>query len=101
MRRDYFKNVRAVTIAMALAAGIVAGTYATPRAALGLLAGAAWSLVNLALLEMLIVAALAPGAAAPRALPRVAWALGGMAALLLAFAWLLFYLPAPWLVAGF
>src|SRR5262245_35876872 len=101
MRLDYFKNVRIVTIALALVAGVVAATYAAPLAALGLLAGAAWSLVNLALLEVLVVAALTPGAAPAGALPRVAWALAGMAALLAAFAWLLFHLPALWLIAGF
>ena len=101
MSLDYFKNVRRVTIALAVVAGVAAATYATPLAGLALLAGAAWSLVNLALLEILVVAALTPGAAPARALPRVAWALGGMAGLLAVFAWLLFHLPAPWLVAGF
>src|SRR5437870_9701880 len=101
MSLRYFKNVRSVTIALVVVTAIAAATYATPLSALGLLAGAAWSLVNLALLEILIVALLTPGAASARALPRVAWALGGMALLLLGLAWLLFHLPALWLVAGF
>ena len=101
MNLRYFKNVRSVTIALVVVTAIAAATYATPLSALGLLAGAAWSLVNLALLEILIVALLTPGAASARALPRVAWALGGMALLLLGLAWLLFHLPALWLVAGF
>src|SRR5438093_173281 len=101
MSLRYFKNVRSVTIALVVVTAIAAATYATPLSALGLLAGAAWSLANLALLEILIVALLTPGAASARALPRVAWALGGMALLLLGLAWLLLHLPALWLVAGF
>jgi F-type H+-transporting ATPase subunit a len=100
MRRDYLAKVRNVTIAFALVSGLVTATYASPLSALGLLAGAAWSLVNLALLEALIVAVITPAATA-RDMRRALWSLGGMAVLLAAGALLLFRLPPLWLVAGF
>jgi F-type H+-transporting ATPase subunit a len=101
MGLDFLARVRNFTIAFAVVAGIVTATYAGPLSGLGLLAGAAWSLVNLALLEILVVALITPGGASARALKRAMWALGGMAALFAAGAWLLFHLSPLWLVAGF
>jgi len=101
MGLDFLARVRNFTIAIAVVAGVVTATYAGPLSGLGLLAGAAWSLVNLALLEILVVALLTPHGASARDLRRALWALGGMAALFAAGAWLLFVLPPLWLVAGF
>jgi len=101
MGPDFLARVRRVTIALAVVLGVVTATYASPLSALGLLAGAAWSLVNLLLLETLVVAATSPGGSPARAAQRAGWAIGGMAALFAAGAWLLFHLPALWLVAGF
>jgi F-type H+-transporting ATPase subunit a len=101
MGPDFLARVRNMTIGLAIVAAIVAATYASPLSALGLLAGAAWSLVNLALIEVLVVALLVPGGASAAALRRAAWALAGMTALLAAGAWLLFHLSPLWLVAGF
>ena len=100
MPRDYLARIRNATIGLAVVGAIVTATYASPLAALGLVAGAAWSLVNLALLEVLVVALLTPEASA-RALPRAGWAIAGMTALLAGGAWLLFHLPPLALVAGF
>ena len=101
MGLQYLARVRNVTIGLAIVAAIVTSTYASPSAALGLLAGAAWSLVNLALLEVLIVALLVPGGATPRGLRRALWSLGGMAVLFGAGGWLLLHLPPLWLAVGF
>ena len=101
MSLDYLARVRNVTIALAAVAAIVTATYASPGAGLGVLAGALWSLANLALLQMLVVAATTPGLAPPLAARRVAWSLGGMLALFAAGAWLLLTLPPLALVAGF
>jgi F-type H+-transporting ATPase subunit a len=101
MRLDFLARVRNVTIALAVVAGVVTATYAGPLSGLGLLAGAAWSLVNLSLLEMLVVSVITPAPAPPGALRRALWALGGMLGLFAAGAWLLFNLPPLWLVAGF
>jgi len=101
MGLNYLARVRNVTIALAAVAAIVTATYATPGAGLGFFAGAVWSLANLALLQMLVVAATTPGVAPPLAVRRVAWALGGMLALFACGAGLLFLLPPLALVAGF
>jgi F-type H+-transporting ATPase subunit a len=101
MPLDYLARVRNVSIALAAIAAIVTATYASSGAGLGVVAGAAWSLVNLALLQMLVVAATTPGITPPITVRRVAWALGGMLALFAAGAWLLFQLPPLALIAGF
>ena len=101
MGLNYLARVRNVTIALAAVAAIVTATYASPGAGLGVLAGAVWSLVNLALLQILVVAATTPGVAPPLAVRRVAWALGGMIALFACGAWLLLLLPPLALVSGF
>jgi F-type H+-transporting ATPase subunit a len=100
MRHEFLSRVRITTIVLTVIGAIVAATYASPLAGLGLAAGAAWSLVNLALIEALVVAVLTPVPSAG-AMPRALWALGGMAALMAAGGWLLFHLPALWLTAGF
>jgi len=100
MRQEFLGRVRITTIVLAAIGAIVTATYASPSAGLALAAGAVWSLANLALIEVLVVALLTPVASA-RAAPRAGWALGGMTALFAAGAWLLFHLPALWLVAGF
>ena len=101
MELRFLARVRNVTIALAIAAAIMAASYATPLAALALLAGAAWSLVNLVLLQALVMAATTPGVVPAHAARRVGWTMGGMLALFAAGAWLLFHLPALWLTAGF
>ena len=101
MELRFLARVRNVTIALAIVGGLVTATYASPRAALALLVGSAWSLINLWLIETLVVAATTPGTPPAHAARRAGFTLGGMLALMAAGAWLLFRLPALWLLSGF
>src|SRR5262245_35753359 len=99
--KTFLARVRRATIVVAAVAGIAGATYASLPSGLALAAGAAWSLVNLLLLELLIRAATTPGGEPASVARRTGWALGGMALLFAAGGWLLFHTPARWLVAGF
>ncbi|HEY2955560.1 MAG TPA: F0F1 ATP synthase subunit A [Candidatus Eisenbacteria bacterium] len=99
--KTFLARVRRATIVLAAVAAIAGATYASLPSGLAVAAGAAWSLVNLLLLETLVRAATTPGTEPASVARRAGWALGGMALLLAAGAWLLFHTPALWLVAGF
>jgi hypothetical protein len=76
MGLNYLGRVRSVTMALAAVSGLVTATYASLPAALGLLAGAAWSLINLLLIQTLVVSATTPGIAQAigvhnRAIPEI------------------------------
>src|SRR6266545_5802697 len=101
MGLDVLGRVRRATLLAGGLAALVTATYATPIGGLGLACGAAWSLVNFFLLETVVVALTTPGLRPRRAALAAGLALGGMGLLFAAGAWLLFHLPALWLVAGF
>ena len=85
----------------ALIAALVAATYAGLTPGLAVALGVAWSLVNLALLERLVVALTAARAPAPSGLQRLVGAALGMLALFGAGGVLLLLLPPMPLLAGF
>jgi F-type H+-transporting ATPase subunit a len=101
MGLEFLARVRRTTLWVASIAAIMASTYVSPRFAIGLAAGAAWSLANLFLLQHLVVALTGPNRGSTSAVKRVGIALGGMLLLLAAGAWLLFQLPAAGLMTGF
>jgi F-type H+-transporting ATPase subunit a len=101
MGLEFLVRVRRVSLAAAAIATLIVATYVTPLAGLGLACGAAWSLINLALLQTLIVSVISPAPMLPPAARRAGFALLGLLALVPAGAWLLFHTPALWLTAGF
>jgi F-type H+-transporting ATPase subunit a len=101
MGLEFLARVRRSTLVLAAIAAIVTTVYAGGRAGLAVAAGAAWSLVNLFLLERLVVAITSPGRGSLPALRRAAFAAGGMMALFGAGGALLFLLPPVVLLAGF
>ena len=60
MGLEFLARVRRTTLWLGGVAALVIATYVAPNAGLGLAAGAAWSLVNLYLLERLVVALTGP-----------------------------------------
>jgi hypothetical protein len=60
MRQEFLGRVRITTIVLTAIGAIVTATYASVSAGLALAAGAVWSLANLALIEVLVVALLTP-----------------------------------------
>ncbi|HYN63564.1 MAG TPA: F0F1 ATP synthase subunit A [Candidatus Limnocylindrales bacterium] len=101
MGLEFLARVRRSSLWLGGIAALVAATYATPSAGLALAAGAAWSLVNLVLLERLIVALTGPERRTLAATGRVIAALGGLMALFVAGWFLLTRLPAALLMVGF
>jgi len=100
MGLEFLARVRRATLYVTAASAILVATYAAPLAGAAVALGAAWSLVNLFLIQVLVVTLTTPGnAAPPRA--RAYFALGGMAALFAAGAGLLTFCPVIWLMAGF
>jgi F-type H+-transporting ATPase subunit a len=101
MGLEFLSRVRATSLWMGAIASLFAITLRGFGPGLGLFAGIAWCLVNLALLQMLVVATTGPGRGEPRGVARAAIAIGGMLGLFAAGAFLLMKLPPIWLVAGF
>ena len=101
MGLEFLARVRRTTLWVASIAALMASTYVSPRFAIGLAAGAAWSLINLFLLQHLVVALTGTQRGSTAALKRVGMTLAGMLALLAAGAWLLFQLPPAGLMTGF
>jgi len=101
MGLEFLTRVRRTTLWVGVVAALFVATYASPRTAIAVALGAAWSLVNLALIERLIVALTGPQRGTPPALRRVALSVAGQIALLAAGAVLLRALPAAALMAGF
>ena len=101
MGLEFLARVRRSTIGLALVAGLVAATYSGLALGLALVVGAAWSLANLALLEMLVVSLTRPDRGTPQAVKQAAIAIGGMLPLFGAGGVLLLELPPVMLLAGF
>ena len=101
MGLEFLARVRRSSLWLGAIAALVTATYATPTAGLAVAAGAAWSLVNLILLERLIVALTGLDRRTLPATIRALTAFGGMMALFVAGWLLLTRLPAALLMAGF
>jgi F-type H+-transporting ATPase subunit a len=101
MGLEFLARVRSSTRWLAVLAALVVANYAGWRMGLGLVAGAAWSLANLWLLERLVVITTGSERRTALSARRAGWALAGMLALFGAGALLLGSLPPAALVAGF
>jgi F-type H+-transporting ATPase subunit a len=101
MGLEFLSRVRRSSLWMGAVAALLTATYVSPQAGLAFAIGTAWTLVNLALLSLLVVALTGPGRGTPSASKRAGLALAGMAALFLAGAAALANLPPEWLLWGF
>ena len=101
MRLEFLARVRRTTLWTGAIAALTVATYGAPLHALAILLGVVWSLVNLRLIELLVVALTGPQRGGLRVLQRSAVAVGGMIALFAAGALLLSRLSPVWLLAGF
>jgi len=101
MGLEFLARVRRTTLWTGAVAALTVATYGAPLLALAFLLGAVWSLANLRLIELLVVALTGPERGGSRALRRCAVALGGMIALFAAGALLLSRVSPVWLMAGF
>jgi F-type H+-transporting ATPase subunit a len=101
MGLEFLARVRHSSLWLGGIAALVVATYSTPGAGLAVAAGAAWSLVNLVLLQRLIVALTSPDRRTLAATGRAIAAIGGLMALFVAGWLLITRLPAALLMAGF
>lgn len=101
MGLEFLSRVCRSSLWLGAIAALAAATYAAPLAGLGVASGVAWSLVNLALLERLIVTLTGPARRALAASARAMAAFAGLIALLFAGWFLLTRLPAAPLMVGF
>src|SRR5206468_4216553 len=77
----FLARVRRSTLGLAAIAALALAAYRAPLEGLAFALGAAWSLVNLTLLEKLVTALTGPERGAAPAVARAARAIGGMLAL--------------------
>ena len=101
MGLEFLARVRRTTLWIGVAAALSLAPYLGPLTAAALAAGAAWSLVNLRLIEWLVVTLTGPQRRTPAATLRAGLLLLAMLALFGAGAALLHWLQPTWLVAGF
>ncbi len=101
MGLEFLARIRRSTILLGIFGALAVATYAGPTSGLGLAAGIAWSLANLALLERLIVAITGSDRRSMPAVKRASLAAAGMMGLFGAGGVLLFLLPPIWLSVGF
>ena len=101
MGLEFLARVRRSTLGLAAIAALALATYRAPLEGLAFALGAAWSLVNLTLLEKLVTALTGPERGAAPAVARAARAIGGMLALFGAGGVLLLRLPPVLLLVGF
>jgi F-type H+-transporting ATPase subunit a len=101
MGLEFLARVRRTTLWVGVVAAVVGVTYSGFAHGAALAAGAAWSLVNLALLQMLVVAVTGDGRGSLPSIQRAGVAVAGMLALFGAGAFLLLALPTESLMIGF
>jgi hypothetical protein len=101
MGLEFLARVRRTTLWAVSLAALVCSTYVSPGFGIALACGAAWSLVNLALLQQLIVSITSQDRTSLDSLRRTGLVLLGMGLLFAAGALLLFRLPVPGLMTGF
>jgi len=101
MGLEFLTRVRRTSLWIGLVVALLSATRSAPLHGLALLAGLAWCLLNLGLIEKLVVAVTGADRSTSGALARAALSIGGMLALFTAGALLLTRLSPIWLVAGF
>lgn len=101
MGLEFLARVRRSSIVCALVAGLATATYRHPLVGLAVTLGAAWTIVNLRLIEALVVAITGPARGSTPALKRAATTLAAMTALFAAGAGLLTWLDPIALLCGF
>ena len=101
MGLEFLARIRRTSLWLGGIAALLTATSVSPGAGLGVALGAAWSLVNLGLLQMLIVALTTRGGGERRARRRSWLAFGGLVLLFAAGGGLLFALSPLALLAGF
>jgi F-type H+-transporting ATPase subunit a len=101
MGLEFLTRVRRTSVIVALLSGVVVSTYSGFAAGGALLAGSAWSLVNLFLLQRLVVAITSLDRTSPRRIRDASFAALGTLALFGAGGVLLMLLPPMILLAGF
>jgi F-type H+-transporting ATPase subunit a len=101
MGLEFLARVRASSLWAGALVALLAATYGSPAHGLAMAAGTAWSLVNLALLQRLVVALTGPERTELMGLRRTATSLFGMLALFALGALLLRALPPASLLWGF
>src|SRR2546423_159577 len=78
MGLEFLTRVRRATIWLGVTTAVLVATYRGPAQGLAVVLGAAWSLVNLFLLEKLVVAATGADRETPSALRRAALSVTGL-----------------------
>ena len=101
MGLEFLARVRRTSLALAVVVALFAATYWSPARGLAIAAGAAWSLVNLTMLQRLIVALTGQNRGETRTLIQAVTALAGMMGLIAAGPFLLLKLPTIALAIGF
>jgi F-type H+-transporting ATPase subunit a len=101
MGLEFLKRVRNTSLWAGAVVALLVARYLTPSDGLACASGLLWSLVNLVLLQLLVVALTGPGRAELPALRKVAIAIGGMMGLFAVGALLLTWLPPQSLLWGF
>src|SRR5262249_24374155 len=101
MGLEFLARVRRSSIWLGAITSLLVASYRSPGLGLAIATGAAWSLVNLLLLEKLIVALTGADRTSPDAARRGGGAIAGMLGLFAVGAFLLFRLSPIRLVLGF
>jgi len=101
MGLEFLARVRKSSLWVGGVVALMTGTYATPAAGLAVAVGAAWSLINLALIQRLIVAITRSDRKQWPVLKQAALAVNGMLVLFAIGAFLLAKLPPQSLLCGF
>jgi F-type H+-transporting ATPase subunit a len=101
MGLEFLVRVRRTCIWLSAITGLMVATYRGPVQGLAVLLGAAWSLINLFLIEKLVVAVTGEDRGRTAAVLRAAWSMAGMFGLFVAGAVMLSHLPPLWWAIGF
>ena len=101
MGLEFLNRVRRTALIAGLVLALPITTIRGIPAGLGFVAGMAWTLVNLFLIERLVVALTGRDRGTPAGAHAAGWSIAGMGALFTAGAWLLTRLPVPMILLGF
>ena len=101
MGLEFLTRVRRTTLLMGAIAALMIATYSGPMPGVATVLGMAWSLVNFALLERLVVAITGAARKSHAEVRRAAFAAVGMFLLFAVGGVLLVLLPPVWMLVGF